>query len=62
MKLFTTIAVVLFALIALAHLVRLFTGRAVVVEGLPVPAWVSLPGLVVAGGLAWMVWRESRLP
>lgn len=62
MKPFTTIAVVLFALIALAHLVRLFTGWAVVVEGLPVPTWVSLPGLVVAGGLAWMVWRESRLP
>jgi hypothetical protein len=61
MKPFTTIAVVVFTLVALAHLVRLFTGFEVVVAGWIVPVWgVSLPGLIVAGGLAVMVWREAR--
>jgi hypothetical protein len=59
MKPFTTIAVVLFVLMALAHLVRLFTGWTVVVNGFDVPTWVSLPGLVIAGGLAAMLRREA---
>jgi hypothetical protein len=62
MRPFTTLAIALFASIAAAHLARLFTGWSVVVEGWPVPTWVSLPGLAIAGGLAYMVWRESRRP
>ena len=60
MKPFTTIAVALFTLIALVHLLRLFTGWEVVVAGYVVPVWFSLPGLIIAGGLAVMVWREAR--
>lgn len=60
MKPFTTIAVALFALIAVAHLARLFTGWTLVVNGYTVPTWASVPGLVVAGVLALMVWREAR--
>jgi hypothetical protein len=60
MKPFTTIAVILFALIAILHLLRLFTGWEVVVVGFVVPVWWSALGLVVAGGLALMVWREAR--
>jgi len=60
MKPFTTIAVALFTLIALVHLLRLFTGWEVVVVGYVVPVWFSLPGLVIAGGLAVMVWREAH--
>jgi hypothetical protein len=60
MKPFTTIAVVLFTLIALVHLLRLFTGWEVVVVGYVVPVWFSLPGLIIAGGLAVMVWREAH--
>jgi len=58
MKTFTTIAVALFALIALLHLLRLFTGWEIVVTGFVIPVWWSAIGLVVAGGLALMVWRE----
>lgn len=58
MKTFTTIAVALFALIALLHLLRLFTGWEIVVAGFVIPVWWSAIGLVVAGGLALMVWRE----
>jgi len=60
MKPFTTIAVVLFALIAVVHLLRLFAGWQVIVVGFSIPVWWSAIGLVVAGGLALMVWREAR--
>ena len=60
MKSFTTIAAVLFAVIALVHLYRLVRPFEVVVGGAIIPQWVSIAGLVVAGGLALMLWRESR--
>jgi len=60
MKPFTTLAVALFTLIAVLHLLRLFAGWEVVVTGYVVPIWFSLPGLIIAGGLAVMVWREAR--
>jgi len=59
-KPFTTIAVMLFTLMALVHLGRLFAGWEVVVAGFVIPVWWSAVGLVVAGGLALMVWREAR--
>jgi len=59
-KPFTTIAVALFALIALVHLLRLFAGWEVVVTGFVIPVWWSAIGLVIAAGLALMVWREAR--
>lgn len=60
MKPFTTIAIALFALMALGHLYRLAAGCEVVVGGMTVPLWVSAVGLVVAAGLGVMLWRESR--
>jgi len=60
MKPFTTLAVVLLALIALVHLYRVVRGLEVVVAGTTIPIWVSIVGLVVAGGLSFMVWREAR--
>jgi hypothetical protein len=60
MKPFTTLAVLLFALIALAHLYRLISPFEVVVCGTALPQWISAVGLIVAGGLAVMLWRESR--
>ena len=59
MKPFTNIAVDFLALIAIAHLLRLFTGWEVVVVGFVIPVWWSAIGVFVAGGLALMVWREA---
>ena len=59
MKPFTTIAVIVLAIVALVHLVRLFAGWEVIIAGYVVPVWFSLPGFIVAGGLATMIWRES---
>ncbi len=60
MKPFTTIAVAVFSLIAIAHLLRLFLGWEVSVVGFVIPVWWSALGLAVAGGLALMVWREAH--
>jgi hypothetical protein len=59
-KPFTTIAVAVFTLMAIVHLLRLFAGWEVVVTGFVIPVWWSGVGLVIAGGLALMLWREAR--
>ena len=59
-KPFATIAVGVFALVALVHVLRLVFGWEVTVQGSTVPMWVSGLGAVIAGGLAVMLWRESR--
>jgi len=59
MKSFTQIGAIVFAVVALVHLVRLFTGWEVVIAGYVVPVWFSLPAFIVAGGLAIMIWREA---
>lgn len=60
MKPFTTLAIFVFALIALAHLYRLIRPFEVVVHGCVVPQWASWLGLIVAAALALMLRRESR--
>jgi hypothetical protein len=59
-KPFTTIAIGVFSLVALLHILRLALGWEVTFQGGVVPLWVSVLGAVVAGGLAVMLWRESR--
>ena len=61
MKPFTTIAVAVFAVVGVAHLLRLVAGWEVTVAGSVIPVWWSAPGFLIAGGLALMVWREARL-
>ena len=60
MKPFTLTAVVVLALIAFVHLLRLLSGWDVVVNGLAVPVWWSAPIVVIFAGLAFLVWREAR--
>jgi hypothetical protein len=61
MKPFTRIAAALFGLVALAHLYRMIRPFDIAVAGEAIPQWVSLVGLIVAGGFALMLWRESRV-
>jgi hypothetical protein len=44
----------------LLHLLHLFLGWEVTVNGMVVPIWASGPGFVIAAGLALMLWREAR--
>ena len=59
-KPFTTIAIVIFSLVAVLHVLRLIFGWEVLINRLVMPMWVSVVGFIVAGGLAVMVWREAR--
>jgi hypothetical protein len=52
-KTFATIAAVIFALVALLHLLRLVMGWSIVIDSWTVPMWLSWVGLVVAGGLSY---------
>jgi hypothetical protein len=59
MKPFTTIAIVIFSLVAVLHALRLIFGWQAVIDGLVIPMWASVVGLIIAGWLAIMLWRES---
>ena len=60
MKPFATIAVLFLALIALAQATRFLLGWEVTIHGYVVPVWLSGIAFVIAGGIAAMLWRESR--
>ena len=60
MKPFSTIAVVIFAILSLAHILRLIFRWEVIVNGFIVPQWVSVPACILTGALAFMLWREAR--
>ena len=60
MKPFTTIAVVVFTLVSVLHLLRIAMGWEVLIGGVAVPIWASYLGLIISGGLAFMLWRELR--
>jgi hypothetical protein len=59
-KPFTLLAVLVFAIVALVHLLRLVYGWEATINGAAVPMWASILALVVSGGLAVMLWHESR--
>jgi hypothetical protein len=60
LKPFTTIAVVVFALVSLLQLLHVVLGFSVTVAGVVVPIWASVIACVVAAVLAVMLWRESH--
>lgn len=60
MKPFTTVAAVIFAIVAVVHALRLFLGWEVTVNEVAIPMWASALGLVIAGGLAVMLWKEAQ--
>jgi len=58
-KPFTLIAVLVFAVVAIVHLLRLVYGWQVTLDGAAIPMWASVVYLVVAAGLAAGLWWES---
>jgi hypothetical protein len=62
MKPFTTLAVLIFALVAVVHVFRLIRGIQIIFGSHTIPMWTSVVGAIAAGLLAIMVWRESRRP
>jgi hypothetical protein len=62
MKPFASIATVIFSILSLAHLLRLFFHWEIIVNGFIVPQWVSVPACILLGALAFLLWREARRP
>lgn len=60
MKPFTSIAIAVFTIVAVLHGLRILMGWEVTIQGAVVPMWASYLGLLIAGGLAFLLWRESR--
>ena len=61
MKPFTTIATAVLSLIAIVQLTRFIQGWEVSVNGVAIPVWLSGIAFLVTGGLAVMLWLESRI-
>jgi len=59
-KPFALLAALVFAIVALVHLLRLIHGWEVTINGAAIPLWASVPGIVIAVGLAAALWWESR--
>lgn len=62
MKPASLIAVLVFSLVAAAHLVRLLFRLEIAIGGTAVPMWVSVVGFFVAATLAFALFREGREP
>jgi len=60
MKTGTLLAIIVFTVVALAHLYRLVTGTEILLDGDTVPQWISVPGVLVPGLIAWVLWKESK--
>lgn len=59
MSMARTLSIVLFTLVALAHLLRLALGWQVTVDAMVIPMWVSIAGTLVPAALAVMLWKEK---
>jgi hypothetical protein len=60
MKTGTLLAIIVFIVVALAHLYRLVTGAELLLNGNIVPQWISVPGVLLPGLIAWLLWKESK--
>ena len=56
----TVSSAVLLTAVAIAQLLRAALGIRVIVGDTVIPIWVSVVACVVAGGLAFGLWREAR--
>ena len=60
MKPAALVAVIFLALVALVHLFRVALRLQATVGGTDIPMWMSVVACIFTGGLAIMLWRESR--
>lgn len=60
MKPGSLIAMVIFVVVGVLHLLRLVFQVPVTAGGVDIPVWLSAPGCIVAAGVAVLLWRESR--
>ena len=61
MRPFTAIAALFFAVVCVAHIIRLCLGWEITMNGIQIPVWLSGIAIIVTGGMSFMLWRESRI-
>ena len=59
-RVFTQVAMILLAMIAFGHVLRIVFGVELIVAGVLIPVAASVPVAMIAAGVSWMVWRELR--
>jgi hypothetical protein len=59
-KPFTLATVIFLALLAFVHVLRVALGWSVTVQGVDIPTWPSLVAIVIAAGLAYLLWQEAH--
>jgi hypothetical protein len=59
-KPFTAVAIFIFALIAVGHLLRAITSAEMIIGGISIPVFLSWPVAVIACLMAYMLWWETR--
>lgn len=60
MKIGSKIAIIVFSIVAIAHLLRVIFGTSLIIGTWSAPMWTSILGVIGPGAIAWMLWRESR--
>jgi len=60
MKLGSRLAIIVFTIIAIAHLVRLIVNIEVRVEEWTLPQWISVIGVIGPGIIAYLLWKERK--
>lgn len=60
MKLGSKLAIALFALVAIAHLLRLIGGIPATVGEWDVPQWISVFGVIAPAIIAYLLWKERK--
>lgn len=60
MKIGSKLAILLFTLVAVAHLLRLIYGMDVTVEDWSVPQWLSVVGVIGPLAIVVLLWKESK--
>jgi cytochrome c biogenesis protein CcdA len=59
-KVYLQLTGAIFALVALAHLVRAMMGLPIVIAGWIAPVWLSWLAFVISGALSWLGWNLAN--
>jgi hypothetical protein len=51
------VAGTIFAMVCLAHLLRVVTRADVLIAGHQIPLWVNVVGVLIAGGMSFWMWK-----
>jgi hypothetical protein len=60
MKIGSKLAILVFTIVAIAHLIRLINGIDVTVGQWNLPQWVSVVAVIGPGIIAGLLWKESK--